>query len=887
MERGLRILMVFALVFPLGLPGRALALLPIQENAAPEPAPLLGMGTAPAPVASAPGVTGASPAAHLKDIELGPLQQPLSGDNPQQAAESAALQVISGAAAGPDRRLALGALRSGATHQFTTAFKRSSSDPSGNRHLRVGQFYKGLPIIGAEIIVHVDRDQRIYRITGKYLPDIEISVQPAITPEAALEDGLQALSGEPNLRIAEPPALVIYEGRLAYAFVLAHDGTPPGRWHYYIDAQTERLLLRYNNIQSAPPSGNGSAAELSGNRLAGEDGQTVYFPGWLDADGFYYMYHHDSLWGIFDLTDADLERYNAADWGNHDPAAVSAAVNFDIIQKYNSTVLGRDSFDDRGTIARAEVHDPNGVNNAMWDSEKFHFGDGDGKTARPMTVLDIAAHEFGHAITQYTSNLLYTAESGALNEGYSDIFAAAVEFWGQADDSASYPQTHPGKADWLLGEDSWLVRGAIRDLRNPEAFGFPSAYAGTHWYFGEADGGGIHTDSTVLSHAFYLLAVGGQGTNDGIAYSIDGIGVEKAAQVALQANINYQVLGDTYINARQAWVTAAADLSADPAIINKVFDAVNVRPDVFFRNQTVYSDFNDIAYTLPCQDYEDSNNDDIFLADDFKLARTGAVYTIRIPVYISGPNGTPATLRNASMLHFKIYNDKSGIPAGEPTGQGQAPVWSLDITPSDARVHLGPNKNDQAADLVLEMNPPVILPAGTYWLVFYPSLQFSTYGETYLFSAETENGQTAQVINPGGGLNTAMTHWTPVTAMDNTSLRDLAFAIVGHAVNTLRFTAGTGGKLSGSTIQYLRDGRNCAPVQALADAGYRFANWTGDYTGTDNPLTISTVSADMQIVANFSELDTEPASDPVPATDPAPANGGGGGGGCFISTLTR
>ena len=70
-------------------------------------------------------------------------------------------------------------------------------------------------------------------------------------------------------------------------------------------------------------------------------------------------------------------------------------------------------------------------------------------------MLDIAAHEYGHALTQYTSDLVYAYEPGALNEAYSDIIGAAVEFWVQPDGTGSYPNATPGHDDWLAGEDAW------------------------------------------------------------------------------------------------------------------------------------------------------------------------------------------------------------------------------------------------------------------------------------------------------------------------------------------------------------------------------------------------------------------------------------------------
>ena len=158
-------------------------------------------------------------------------------------------------------------------------------------------------------------------------------------------------------------------------------------------------------------------------------------------------------------------------------------------------------------------------------------------TPRPLTVLDVAAHEFGHAITEYTSGLNYSYESGALNESYSDILGAVVEFWAQPDGRSAYPLGRDGQADYLMGEDCWLSDEALRDLRNPQRFGQPSYYLGTNWYSGSGDNGGVHYNSGVQNFAFYLLSEGGTGSNDGHPYNITGLGAPWRREIALYANM--------------------------------------------------------------------------------------------------------------------------------------------------------------------------------------------------------------------------------------------------------------------------------------------------------------------------------------------------------------
>ena len=125
------------------------------------------------------------------------------------------------------------------------------------------------------------------------------------------------------------------------------------------------------------------------------------------------------------------------------------------------------------------------------------YGDGDGVFFNPLTSLDICSHEMGHGITQFTSGLASgTQESGALNEGFSDIWAACVEKWAA-----------PNKQTWRIGEEIFAgVWNCVRDLQNPNSTNSfegpePDTYQGNFW---DANGE-LHRNSTVLGHWFYIL----------------------------------------------------------------------------------------------------------------------------------------------------------------------------------------------------------------------------------------------------------------------------------------------------------------------------------------------------------------------------------------------
>ena len=176
----------------------------------------------------------------------------------------------------------------------------------------------------------------------------------------------------------------------------------------------------------------------------------------------------------------DWEQQPSSDWGTSDQHATSCGYNFEIIQSYvmdELGPLGRNSYDDAGALAHVNVHMTGGYCpvNAWWDSfnQTLNFCDGDGDNSNELCVLDVAAHEYGHAITDFTSGLTYQYESGALNESFSDIMGACVEFASQPPGTAVYPSATPGYSDWLIGEDAWLPNpgDALRDMRDPQRLG--------------------------------------------------------------------------------------------------------------------------------------------------------------------------------------------------------------------------------------------------------------------------------------------------------------------------------------------------------------------------------------------------------------------------------
>lgn len=167
-------------------------------------------------------------------------------------------------------------------------------------------------------------------------------------------------------------------------------------------------------------------------------------------------------------------------------------------------------------------------------------------------ALDIVAHELVHGVTDFTSELIYMDESGALNEAFSDIMATAAEFYYQQ------PGTGNMQADYLLAEDVVKPSG-IRSMADPGQFGHPDHYS--RRFTGTADNGGVHINSGIANHAFYLAIEGGRNRTSGLA--VQGVGASNRQQVE---NVFYRAFTElmpasaTFSIARAATLQAARDL---------------------------------------------------------------------------------------------------------------------------------------------------------------------------------------------------------------------------------------------------------------------------------------------------------------------------------------
>jgi bacillolysin len=442
----------------------------------------------------------------------------------------------------------------------------------GKTHYRTQQYINGIEMENAIYIQHVFNN-KVVSGNGLWLKryPAKLPKVPSISSSTALRNALQKinasvymwqLSSEELLLKRDlrneyatyyPNGdLVYYSGehdidsdslKLAYKFDI-YASKPLSRQYVFVDAITGKILGVRNLINKADVLANANTV-FSGVQTIITDGTQGAYRLRETTRGrgieTYNLMNNSNYAAAVDFTNPTSTWNNINN--NKDQYATDAHWGAEKTWDFFYYKFGRNSIDNAGFTLRSYVHYSTNYNNAYWDGFRMTYGDGSSADSyQPLTTLDICGHEISHGLTQYTSNLIYAGESGALNEGYSDIFGTAIENYAR-----------PEKWDWIIGGD---VAG-FRNMSNPNVYYQPDTYKGKFWDPDEE----VHTNSGVLDFWFYLLSNGGSGINDIYCnYNVQGIGIDKAVAIAFKTNTQYLFPTAKYEDAARYSLQAAADL---------------------------------------------------------------------------------------------------------------------------------------------------------------------------------------------------------------------------------------------------------------------------------------------------------------------------------------
>ncbi|HEY5933110.1 MAG TPA: M4 family metallopeptidase [Kofleriaceae bacterium] len=415
--------------------------------------------------------------------------------------------------------------------------RRINIDENGARHFRYSHVHQGLPVIGSDLIVHADVKGAIFAINGTARGDLP----------ANLTSGLRAVDAK-TIVLNQPQyaGFTVSSTREVYfqsdtgsrhraieTVVEGFRGQDPVRDRVYTDVGTQQVIATHPTIHFAR------------NRRIHSANNGTSLPGTVRRTE-----------GQAATTDVDVN-------ANYDATG-------DTYDSYN-LFWGRDSYDNAGALLSGTVHYSTNYCNAFWNGSQMVYGDGNAsQNCFPLArSLDVTAHELTHAVTEHESGLIYSGESGGLNESYSDIFGAFAEAYVDGGRNGTLALSAPV---WLIGDE--VLPPFLRSMCDPAADGVSKDY----WYSG-IGGVDVHYSSGPANLAFCLLSRGGTHPRGATTNNVPAIGMDKAIRIWYKAQVDLLTANSNYAAARTAMVQAAIQLGYDTATQDAVgcaFAAIRV-----------------------------------------------------------------------------------------------------------------------------------------------------------------------------------------------------------------------------------------------------------------------------------------------------------------------
>lgn len=504
------------------------------------------------------------------------------------------------------------------------------TDDFGQTHAHVQQFYRGVKVWGGQAITHVDSNGAQLPVTSVLKAGIAVDTIPFLRADDALALAHQDLSPKGPYATKPTAELVVfpimkqvhvrtgsdataYERQVVrYALAyhvhtdLQNGADETKQIDYMMDASTGAILQKWSSLQTTAVTGVGNS-QYSGtvNLNTNSAGGGYELRDMTRGSGG--VFGNNAVTNLNHATDGTGALYSDTDnsWGdganyvegtsttaaNGQTAAVDAAYGLQATWDMYKNVLGRNGIDNRGSATYMRVHYGNGYDNAFWDPSCFCMTFGDGTVDATLTPLDVAGHEMSHGVLEssvaYVINHYYD-EPGGLNESNSDIFGTMVEFYARGGGLAAHATTIPETGgNWTILEQAsarplrFMYKPSL-DGRSPDA-----------WYegigtdpnlAGSSGPGDPHYVSGPGNRMFYFLAQGAMASGDTstplLPDGMTGIGNDHAARIHYRAITTYYVGTETYDQARDAHLSAAADLygtsSPEYAAVQYAFHGINV-----------------------------------------------------------------------------------------------------------------------------------------------------------------------------------------------------------------------------------------------------------------------------------------------------------------------
>ncbi|WP_462159731.1 M4 family metallopeptidase [Pseudoalteromonas sp. GB56] len=449
------------------------------------------------------------------------------------------------------------------SHSFAAG--KSFTTAKGVKKVKQQQVFKGVKVYGHHLVV--DQNGGIQgaaaHINGNFSVDPAISKGQAIAALNKIYKGTSA-SGHKDVEL-----VVLSEGdspRLAYRVsYLSESDKEIVRPAGLVDAMSGDVIRHWDELMTA--KGGGGKPGSGGNGGSGTAFEATG-PGGNAKSGQYY---YGTDYGFLDVEESggvcsmNNENVRTVDMGNSTrrgslysftcPENTYKAVNGAYSPLNDAHYFGgvifnmyKDWYNTAPLSFQLEmrVHYGRNYENAFWDGRAMSFGDG-ASYFYPLVSLDVSAHEVSHGVTEQNSGLEYSAQSGGINEAFSDMAGEAAEFYMR------------GSNDWLVGYDIFKGNGALRYMDDPTKDGRSIGHASDY-----TSGMDVHYSSGVYNKAFYLLA------------KKQGWDTHKAFDVFMLANQMYWNPTSNYNNAACGVESAASDYGYSVSDVTAAFSSVGV-----------------------------------------------------------------------------------------------------------------------------------------------------------------------------------------------------------------------------------------------------------------------------------------------------------------------
>lgn len=405
--------------------------------------------------------------------------------------------------------------------------KQNSLSNKKFKAIHYQQMLTDIPIFGAKLTIISDENNQQIAVIGRHYSKFITTNRIHLNNTAAIQAVKQKIGSKGKWR----STLYInpINGR---HFYIVENKKETSRWFHWVDSESGIILNAYDGLTTG--SGIGVLGDqkdltglttLNGNRyeLISSNQRIVTY----DAKG------KNRLPGILAIDNDD-------DWiieGRTSPgqaALVDAHFYANITDNYFISQLDFNwlTHYQQGMVSSAHVK--RNYNNAYWNGYQMAYGDGDNVTFTNLSGdLDVVGHELAHGLTEATSDLIYQNESGALNESFSDIMGTNIEFFYNDGDWQNEIITTTNHGNWSIGEDITINGNGIRNMANPSLHGDPTHYADR--YTGSGDNGGVHINSGIINHWYYLLVNGGVNAAYSSVSKVEGIGLHQASQIVYDA----------------------------------------------------------------------------------------------------------------------------------------------------------------------------------------------------------------------------------------------------------------------------------------------------------------------------------------------------------------